>query len=190
MDTRTVAGTAPAWSRWGAPDPGRLFSGRWYGRVGGARGRWRVHGGALLLGPLMFRWTTCVRLDHLRAVGPPGSRNRVVQRHLSGPTEHKWSKRTGRVTTCETPSHHAGRPVGRSRCGGRNRPAARTVRLPGPDDPSEPDRRSHRPSGTGGRRSHGPADPLDAEGPAGITTLKDVPGILTGVDGPEGKNND
>ena len=25
----------------------------------------RAHGGALLLGPLMFRWTTCVRLDHL-----------------------------------------------------------------------------------------------------------------------------
>ena len=104
MDTRTVAGTAPAWSRWGAPDPGRLFSGRWYGRVGGARGRWRVHGGALLLGPLMFRWTTCVRLDHLRAVGPPGSRNRVVQRNISGPSgpaasrhaRHRPTMRDGR----------------------------------------------------------------------------------------------
>ena len=94
MDTRTVAGTAPAWSRWGAPDPGRLFSGRWCGRVGGARGRRRVHGGALLLGPLMFRWTTYVRLDHLRAVGPPYFVNQVVQRHLSGPTARKWSNGT------------------------------------------------------------------------------------------------
>ena len=34
------------------------------------RGRWRVHSGALLLGPLTFRWTTYVPLDHLRAVGP------------------------------------------------------------------------------------------------------------------------
>ena len=42
----------------------------------------RGHGGAPLLGPLMFRWTTCVRLDHLNAVGPPGSRNTVVQRRL------------------------------------------------------------------------------------------------------------
>ena len=57
----------------------------------------------------MFRWTTCVRLDHLRAVGPPGSRNTVVQRNISGPTAFKWSKQSGRVTTCETLSHHAGR---------------------------------------------------------------------------------
>ena len=100
------------------------------------RGRRRVHGGALLLGPLKFRWTicvpldhlrsvgplacgwtTCVRLDHLRAVGPPYFVNQVVQRNASGPTAFKWSKQASRVTTCETPSHHAGRPVGRSRCG-------------------------------------------------------------------------
>ena len=42
----------------------------------------------------------------------PGSRNTVVQRNISGPTARKWSKQTGRVTTCETPSHHAGRAVG------------------------------------------------------------------------------
>ena len=36
------------------------------------RGRRRDLGGALLLGPLVFRWTTCVRLDHLSSVGPPG----------------------------------------------------------------------------------------------------------------------
>ncbi len=115
------------------------------------RGRRRVHGGALLLGPLKFRWTICVRLDHLRSVGPPYFVNQVVQRNASGPTAFKWSKQTGRVTTCETPSHHAGRPVGRSRRGTpepprrRNRPAARAARLPGPDDPSEPDR-SRRPA--------------------------------------------
>ena len=42
----------------------------------------------------------------------PGSRNTVVQRSSSGPTAFKWSKRAGRVTTCETPSHHAGRGGG------------------------------------------------------------------------------
>ena len=51
-------------------------------RDGGARDRRRAHGGALPLGPLTFRWTTCVRLDHLNAVGPSGSRNTVVQPHI------------------------------------------------------------------------------------------------------------
>ena len=69
------------------------------------------------VGPLACGWTTCVRLDHLRSVGPPYFVNQVVQRNASGPTAFKWSKQTGRVTTCETPSHHAGRPVGRSRRG-------------------------------------------------------------------------
>ena len=87
----------------------------------------RGHGGALLLGPLMFRWTTCVRLDHLNAVGPPGSRNTVVQRNASGPTARRWSKRAGRVTTCETPSHHAGRAVGAER-GGAPEPPRRPNR--------------------------------------------------------------
>ena len=127
-------------------------------RRGGARGRRRVHGGALLLGPLKFRWTTCVRLDHLRALGPPYFVNQVVQRNVSGPTAFKWSKQIGGVTTCETPSHHARRSVGRSRCGTPEPP------------PTTGSRRSRRPPGAGGRRSHGPADPLDAEGPAGITT--------------------
>ena len=58
-------------------------------------------------------WTTYVPLDHLRAVGPPGSRNTVVQRHASGPIALKWSKQIEGVTACETPSHHARRPVGR-----------------------------------------------------------------------------
>ena len=38
--------------------------------------------------------TRPARLDHLRAVGPPGSRNTVVQRNASGPTARKWSNRT------------------------------------------------------------------------------------------------
>ena len=108
-------------------------------RRGGARGRRRVHGGALLLGPLKFRWTTCVRLDHLRALGPPYFVNQVVQRNVSGPTAFKWSKQIGGVTTCETPSHHARRSVGRSRCG-TPEPPRRPAPGPGPDDPSEPDR--------------------------------------------------
>ena len=49
-----------------------------------------------------------MRLDHLNAVGPPGSRNTVVQRNASGPTAFKRSEQIGGVTTCETPSHHAG----------------------------------------------------------------------------------
>lgn len=48
-------------------------------------------------------------LDHLCSVGPPGSRNTVVQRNISGPTARKWSKQSDRVTTCETLPHHAGR---------------------------------------------------------------------------------
>ena len=84
-------------------------------------------------------------LDHLSSVGPPGSRNTVVQRNLSGPTAFKWSKQSGRVTTCETPSHHARRSAGRSRGGAlAPHPSARAARLLGPDDPSEPDRRSRR----------------------------------------------
>ena len=99
----------------------------------------RGHGGALLLGPLKCRWTTCVRLDHLNAVGPPGSRNTVVQRNASGPTAFKWSKRAGRVTTCETPSHHAGRAVGAEReRGAPESPPLHPVR------PRRPARRSHR----------------------------------------------
>ena len=115
------------------------------GAGAGKRGRRRVHGGALLLGPLKFRWTTCVRLDHLSSVGPPYSMNQVVQRNISGPTAFKWSKQIGRVTTCETPSHHARRSAGRSRGGAlAPHPSARAARLLGPDDPSEPDRRSRR----------------------------------------------
>ena len=83
-------------------------------------------------------WTTYVPLDHLNAVGPPGSRNTVVQRNVSGPTAFKWSKQIDHVTTCETPSHHARRPAGRG--AGTASGVARAARLPGPDDPSEPDR--------------------------------------------------
>ena len=70
----------------------------------------------------------------------PGSRNTVVQRNSSGPTAFKWSKRAGRVTTCETPSHHAGRAVGAEReRGRRNRPAARAAPDDRPADPAAPD---------------------------------------------------
>ena len=115
---RRDRGAAPRRARAGAP-AGETASGPGDRPPRRARDRRRVHGGALLLGPLTFRWTTCVRLDHLNAVGPPGSRNTVVQRNVSGPTAFKWSKQTGRVTTCETPSHHTRRPM----AGRRNRPA-------------------------------------------------------------------
>ena len=130
----------------------RLFSGRWCGSVGGARGRRRVHGGALLLGPLKFRWTTCVRLDHLSSVGSPGSRNTVVQRHLSGPSRSAASRHAKRC-----PTMRDGRWGGAS-AGRRNRPAARTVRLPGPDDPSKPDR-PRRPTRRSRRAPHPPTHP-------------------------------
>ena len=57
----------------------------------------------------------------------PGSRNTVVQRNSSGPTAFKWSEQIGRVTTCETPSHHARRPAGAERGRAGNRPDDRTV---------------------------------------------------------------
>ena len=103
-----------------------------------------------------------MRLDHLCSVGPPYFVNQVVQRNASGPTARKWSKRAGRVTTCETPSHHAGRAVGVER-GRRNRP--RSTRSTPDDRPADP------------AALQGPADPLDAEGPAGITAApRDAPG--------------
>ena len=112
---RTTGATADLLGAAGVAPPDRKVIRRAVMRVrgGGARDRRRAHGGALLLGPLAFRWTTCVPLDHLRAVGPPGSRNTVVQRNASGPTARKWSKQTEGVTTCETPSHQARRPAGR-----------------------------------------------------------------------------
>ena len=67
--------------------------------------RWLDHFRAV--GPLKFRWTTFVRLDHLSSVGPPYFVNQVVQAHESGPTARKWSKQIEGVTTCETPSHYA-----------------------------------------------------------------------------------
>ena len=70
------------------------------------------------LGPLMFRWTTCVRLDHLRAVGPLMFRwttcvrldhlvheirwsngTQVVQPHLSGPSRPRASRHARRRPT-------------------------------------------------------------------------------------------
>ena len=101
-------------------------------------------------------------LDHLCSVGPPYFVNQVVQRNLSGPTAFKWSKQIGRVTTCETPSHHARRSAGRG--AGPTPPppgptgsrvlttrASRTA----PDDPSEPDR----------PRRPAPADPAAPDSP-------------------------
>ena len=70
-------------------------------------------------------------LDHLRAVGPPYFVNQVVQRNASGPTAFKWSKQIGRVTTCETPSHHARRSAG----GGGSKGGAPE---PPPTSPSPP----------------------------------------------------
>jgi len=42
--------------------------------------------------------TQPICLDHLRSVGPPGSRNTVVQPHTSGPTALKWSKQKSAST--------------------------------------------------------------------------------------------
>ena len=64
----------------------------------------------------------------------PGSRNTVVQRHLSGPTARKWPKRIEGVTTCETPSHHARRPAGRG---------AGTTPDDQPADPAAPNTLQH-----------------------------------------------
>ena len=65
----------------------------------------------------------------------------MVQRNISGPTARKWSKQTGRVTTCETPFHHAGRAVGAEReRGRRNRPrSTRSAPDDRPADPAAPD---------------------------------------------------
>ena len=64
-------------------------------------------------------------LDHLVHEIRWSNGTQVVQRNASGPTARKWSKRAGRVTTCETPSHHAGRAVGAEReRGRRNRPCS------------------------------------------------------------------
>ena len=123
---RTVAAVGPASRGFGQ---GRLFGGRWCG--GGetepTAGSWRRSPA----------WTTYVPLDHLRAVGPPGSRNTVVQRNISGPTARKWSKQIGRVTTCETPSHHARRSAGWSKGGAPEPPptSPSPPRFPAPSSP-------------------------------------------------------
>jgi len=72
----------------------------------------------------------------------PGSRNTLVQRNSSDPTAFKWSKRTGRVTACETPSHHAGRSTGR---GGGGRPPASWPCRPDdrPANPTAPNTTQH-----------------------------------------------
>ena len=93
-------------------------------------------------------WTTYVPLDHLRAFGPPYFVNQVVQRNESGPTARKWSKRAGRVTTCETPSRHARRSSGAERGRGRRnrprpvrprRPASRSRRARDSPPPARPE---------------------------------------------------
>ena len=91
----------------------------------------------------------------------PGSRNTVVQRHLSGPTARKWSKRTGRVTTCETPSHHARRPAGAGRRNHPGRPARRPHRAQHPPAHPEETRMGHR-----GRPPHPTAQQSSALRPA------------------------
>ena len=73
-----------------------------YSAGGGAGAGRGVAGGSgaalLLLGPLACGWTTWFT-------------------KYGGPTAHKWSKWAGGVTTCATPSHHAGRPGGAGRPG-------------------------------------------------------------------------
>ena len=143
----------------------------------------RGHGGAPLLGPLMFRWTTCVRLDHLNAVGPPGSRNTVVQRNASGPTARKWSNRAGRVTTCETPSHHAGRAVGAER-GAPEPPPLHPVR---PRRPARRSRRARLPPARPEATRAGHHDRPRA--PAPLTTPRITPGERTQNHSPNSLHN-
>ena len=100
-----------------------------------------AHGGALLCGPLAFRWTTVVR--------------------PSFPGAECASRRPGRVTTCETPSHHArcvieakrGRGAGTAPDAARAAPDTRPADPAAPDptdapggDPSRPPPRSSRPT--------------------------------------------
>ena len=69
-------------------------------------------------------------LDHLCSVGPLACGWTTWFTKYGGPTAFKWSKQTEGVTTCETPSHHAGRTVGAKR--GRG---GRTAPTPRPADP-------------------------------------------------------
>ena len=73
----------------------------------------------------------------------------LVQRNASGPTAFKRSEQIGGVTTCETPSHHAGRPAGAERRRGRpnrsrRRPAAPDTRPADPVAPNSPQRTRRR----------------------------------------------
>ena len=80
-----------------------------------------------------------MRLDHLRFVGPPGSRNTVVQRNISGPTAFKWSKQSSRVTTRETLSHHAGRSASGMKWSAGTAPRrARPAPSPHRSEPTDP----------------------------------------------------
>ena len=99
--------------------PRRLFGG-W--RVGGAWGRRRVHGGALLLGPLACGWTTYVPLDHLVHEIRWSNGTQVVQPHLSGPSRPAASRHARR-----RPTMRDGR-WGGAGAGRQNRPAARLHR--------------------------------------------------------------
>ncbi len=114
-DTRGCQG------RWGAGPvvmarPGRLRACRGESGATGSAGRSsgadRVERGRFRRPPLrpaagrLVWWdgvshvvTRPARLDHLRSVGPPYFVNQVVQPHLSGPTEHKWSKQGSTAMT-------------------------------------------------------------------------------------------
>ena len=81
MDTRTVAGTAPAWSRWGAPDPERYSVG---GGAGASAGRGAAGGFMTAL--------SC--LGHLCSVGPLKCRWTTLFREPDDPTARKWSNGT------------------------------------------------------------------------------------------------
>ena len=122
-----------------------------------------------------------MRLDHLRSVGAPYFVNQVVQRHLSGPTARKWSKRAGRVTACETPSHHAGRAVGAER---RNRPRpTRSALDDRPTDPVAPDSPPARPEATRAGHHDRP------RAPAPLTTPRITPGERTQNHSPNSPHN-
>ena len=110
------------------------------GRWSGVRGRAHQEGYSAGSWRRSPAWTTYVPLDHLRAVGPLKCGWTTWFTKYGGPTARRWSKRAGRVTTCETPSHHAGRAVGAEReRGRRNRPAARAAPDDRPADPAAPD---------------------------------------------------
>ena len=94
------------------------------------------------LGPLMFRWTTCVRLDHLVHEIRWSNGTQVVQPHLSGPSRPRASR------------HARRRPTMRDALSGRGEGVA-----------GEPPRRPARPIPTSpaSPRDDRPVDPIASD---------------------------